>query len=51
MAGRRPPPGGLQYGLEHCGEIRDIREILKTDMCASLAVKRDGPGASSVQQC
>jgi hypothetical protein len=26
-AGRRPPPGGLPYGREHCGEIRGIREI------------------------
>jgi len=25
--GRRPPPGGLPYGLEHCGVIRGIREI------------------------
>ena len=24
--GRRPPPGGLPYGLEHCGVIRGIRE-------------------------
>jgi hypothetical protein len=25
--GLRPPPGGLPYGVEPCGEIRGIREI------------------------
>jgi hypothetical protein len=25
--GRRPPPGGLPYGVEHCVVIRGIREI------------------------
>jgi hypothetical protein len=33
--GRRPPPGGLQYGVEHCGVIRGIREIRGYDQPVS----------------
>jgi len=33
--GRRPPPGGLPYGVEHCGVIRGIREIRGYDQPVS----------------
>jgi len=36
--GRRPPPGGLPYGVKHCVVIRGIREIRGYDQRSLAAL-------------